>query len=179
MEEQILDHKHNDFRKFSHHIGFSFPTPVVIAAAFFGLIGFIVILVYPIAGLMVVGFFGYICSSTYGFEMDWPKNRCREYTRVFGIKRGEWVPLSDRPYVSVLHDEVGNSVASLSNRITSYTETKYNVYLLSETHRTRMLVKMFDKKDTASEYARHLAVGAQLQFAVYSPQVSARTRQRR
>lgn len=179
MENNILDFKANPFRKFNHHIGFSFPTPVVIASSFFALIGLVVALAYPIVGLLILVFFGYIGTNTYGFEMDTAHKRCREYTAVFGFRRGSCIPLSDLPYVSVLHENMGSSVASLSNRITTYTETKYNVYLLSKTHRTRLLVRIFHQKDEARAFAENLAEGAGLEYAVYSPQVSSRTRERR
>lgn len=179
MENKILDFPTKPLRKFSHHIGFSFPTPVVIASAFFSLIGLVVALAYPIVGLLILVFFGYIGTNTYGFEMDSAHNRCREYTAVFGIRRGSWIPLSDLPYVSVLHENMGSSVASLSNRVTTYAETKYNVYLLSKTHRTRLLVRIFPQRDEARAFAENLAEGADLEYAVYSPQVSSRTRQRR
>lgn len=175
----ILDDNHSNTRIASYRAGFSFAIPVVIVGAVIGVLGLLTLLIAPIVGALMAGFGGFIATSSYGFQLDKKRNRCREYTSVFWIKRGTWINLDNLPDVSILSGKSGFVVRSMSNRATDSTTVNYTVYLLSKTHRTKVMVKKFEDRSLAQEFAEGLAISLNRDLKKYSPAVSAKTMRRR
>lgn len=98
---------------------------------------------------------------------------------MFGIKSGKWKPLNKMPYLAVIKSKSGMTTYSRSNRSTSYIEEKYEVCLLSETHRQRMTVQKFNTIEEAKAYCQELATQLNKEVVTFNPEVSAKTRSRR
>lgn len=175
----ILDDNHSNTRIASYRAGFSFAIPVVIVGAIIGILGLLTVLFVPVIGGFMTVAGGFIATSSYGFQLDKKRNRCREYTSVFWIKSGTWINLDNLPDVSILSGKSGFVVHSMSNRATDSTTVYYTVYLLSKTHRTKVMVKKFEDRSLAQEFAESLAMTLNRDLKKYSPAVSAKTMRRR
>ncbi|MFN2428515.1 MAG: hypothetical protein ABR574_00755 [Cryomorphaceae bacterium] len=175
----ILDDDHSKLPVITYRAGYSFAVSVVVVGAVIALVGLLTIFVAPIIGFFMVVAGGFLFSSTYGFQLDKKRWRCREYSSVFWIKRGDWISLDTLPDVSILSGKSGFVVRSMSNRATENTTANYTVYLLSKTHRTKVMVKRFEDHGRAKEFAESLAAEIDGNLKKYSPAVSAQTRRRR
>lgn len=175
----ILDDNYSNKRIANYRAGFSFAIPVVIVGTVIGVLGLLTVLFVPVIGGVMAAAGGFIATSSYGFQLDKKRNRCREYSSVFWIKRGTWINLDNLPDVSILSGKSGFVVRSMSNRATDSTTLNYTVYLLSKTHRTKVMVKKFEDRSLAQEFAESLAMTLNRDLRKYSPAVSAKTMRRR
>ncbi|MCZ4409807.1 hypothetical protein O3Q51_13385 [Cryomorphaceae bacterium 1068] len=160
-------------------MGYSFGNIQRIVSGVFLFFSLLLILVFPILGVPLSLFFGFALTSSYGFQIEAGRGRCREYTKAFGIKRGAWKNLTDFPFVAVLKSQKGYTTASMSNRTVTTTDPVFEVFLLSETHRTKAQVAEFKDQDTALTFAKEFATVIEKKYARYSPQLSAKSRRRR
>lgn len=177
--EEILDIDNHPLRKSSRRLGYAFGSIQRGVSAFFLLISVLMIFGVPILGVPLTLFFGFALTSRYGFQIDASKNRFRSYSEAFGIKRGTWQVLSDFPDVAILSTKKGTTTASMSNRTVTSTDVVYEVYMLSETHHTKVQVAEFKDQDKALAFAKEFATVVEKKYARYSPQLSARSRRRR
>ena len=123
--------------------------------------------------------FGFVLTSRYGFQIDCTKGKCREYAKAFWIKKGDWKNLTDFPFVAVLKSQKGYTTASMSNRTVTATNPFFEVFLLSETHRTKIQVALFKDLETAKSFAKEFASVVERKYTAYSPQISSSSRRRR
>jgi len=175
----VLDHDDLQTKVQTFRAGFSFAMPIVITGVVISLAGLLIALLSPIAGAIIFILGGLMCTASYGFQLDARNDRFREYTSVFGIKRGSWLKLSDYPDVAVLSGKKGTTVRSLSNRSTSTTEATFTVHLLTPTHRTRVPIKSFKEPAEAKDFAQHLASSLNKRSTSFSPKISEATMRRR
>ncbi|HKL40606.1 MAG TPA: hypothetical protein VJ894_08005, partial [Cryomorphaceae bacterium] len=124
-------------------------------------------------------FFVFAISGSYGFQIDASRQRFREYSQAFGIKRGEWKDLKYFPFVAILRSQKGHTAASMSNRTVTTIDEVFEVYLLSETHRTKAQVAEFRNLEKAQSFAKEFATVVEKQLVNYSPQRSPRSKRRR
>lgn len=162
---------------FSH--GLAFPTPAIILAVVLLLIGFISLFGNVYLGFALILISAYIISNTTGLEIDQVNQAVREYTSYFGIKMGEWKNLDDYPYVSVLKGSSGYKAYSRGQLTTTVKDKSYDAYLLSKSHRSRLLVKSFQQEDKAQQAVDSLRAAMTIEQVEYKPVVSAKTRARR
>lgn len=139
----------------------------------------LLILVFPILGVPLSLFFGFALTSSYGFQIEAGRGRCREYSKAFGIKRGAWQQLADFPFVAILKSQKGYTAASMSNRTVTTTDPIFEVFLLSETHRTKIQVAEFKDLEKARSFAKEFATVVERKYTTYSPQISQSSRRRR
>ena len=130
-------------------------------------------------GVALLLFFAFIVTAEYGFQMDAAKGQFREFSKVFGIKRGAWKNLSDYPFVAILKSQKGHTTASMSNRTVTTTEPAFEVYLLSETHRSKVQVAEFKDLEKAKSFVKEFATVVKRKYTTYSPQISQSSRRRR
>jgi hypothetical protein len=176
---EILDIDDHPLRKSSRRLGYSFGNIQRIASGVFLFFSLLLILVFPILGMPLSLFFGFALTSSYGFQIDAGRGRCREYSKAFGIKRGAWQQLADFPFVAVLKSQKGYTAASMSNRTVTNTDPVFEVFLLSETHRTKIQVAEFKDLEKAKSFAKEFATVVERKFTTYSPQISQSSRRRR
>ena len=162
-----------------NRIGFSFATPIIIAGVVISIAGFAATIETPLLGVVLALGSMFLWTSSYGIEIDIQQNRFREYGSMYGIKKGEWKSLDKVPFITVLRGRTGMTVYSRSNRATSDIDDRYEVYLLNQSHRAKILVQRFDSKKQALTYAEKLAVKLEKKIVQYSPAVSEKTQSRR
>lgn len=175
----VLDHDNLHSKVQTYRAGFSFAIPIVITGAVIALAGLLIAMISWVIGSIIFILGGLMFTATYGFQLDARNDRFREYTSIFGIKRGAWLGLSSYPDVAVLSEKKGNTVRSLSNRSTSTAEAMFTVHLLTPTHRTRVPVKSFKDPAEAKDFAHRLASSLRKEFTRFSPKISEATRRRR
>jgi hypothetical protein len=163
----------------SHHIGFSFAFPLIVFGICAIILGVSVVANNPIWGLGLIGAGGFVASSTYGSQIDKARNQYREYSAYFGIKSGAWKPLEKMPFISILSSRSGFRIHSLTDRTTTALRDDFDVCLLNESHRHKVIVQKFKSKVEALEYAKVLSEKLDIPYANYSPKMSEKTRNRR
>jgi hypothetical protein len=160
-------------------IGNPFPIPVLIIGVILTLGSLLVVAESSLVavGFVLVGLL--IWTSSYGTEIDITNRRYREYTSFFGLKRGQWFGLEDMPYLAILKSRSGNTVYSRSNQSTTDLDDYYDVCLLNETHRKRVVLMRFKSNDEASKYAQNIESKLGLTLTQFNPVVSEKTANRR
>lgn len=159
-----------------HRHGFSFAFPIVIVSVVITIAGIVEINENPILGIGLTLFCAFFWSSSYGVQIDISSQRLREYTSMYGIKKGNWKPLNNLPYITVIKSKSGMKTYSRSNRSTSYIEDMYEVCLLSENHRQKVPVKKFDTIEDAKSYSQDLAKELNKNIVVYKPSQNSKIR---
>jgi len=177
--EEILDIDNHPLRKSSRRLGYSFGTIPRIGSGVFLFISLLMSFGIPILGIPLSLFFAFALSSSYGFQIDAGRQRFREYSQAFGLKRGEWKNLNDFPFVAILKSQKGHAAASMSNRTVTTTDEFFEIYLLSETHRTKIQVAEFKDLEKAKSFAKEFATVIERKLTTYSPQISSSSRRRR
>ena len=159
--------------------GFSFVLPIIFGGGLLTLGGIITSIENPIIGLVMIAVGPFFWSSSYGIQIDPEQNRFREYGSFYGIKSGQWKPLDNVPFVSIVRGRSGTAVYSGTNKSTSIIDDRFQVCLLTSSHRSRIVVQKFEEKEEAEDYAKQLAFNLSKSFVQYNPVVSERTRNRR
>lgn len=166
-------------KKIIHKIGNSFPSHIYAIGLIFILSSFFLFLNNPVLALifLLVGMF--ICTSRYGVEIDLEKKKYREYGQIFCIKQGQWFDLTKMPYVSILKSKSGHLVYSRSNYSTANYDDGFDVCLLNESHKKRVVIKKCKTKEEALQFAKELESILDVKLVQFDPIISSRTAQRR
>src|SRR5690554_8117764 len=87
--------------------------------------------------------------------------------------------LDQFPYLTVLKSRKGTTLYSRSNRSTTIINDDYEVVMLNETHRVKVVVQSFEKKEKAMKFAEQFVLAYIKQLVKYNPVVSDATLRRR
>lgn len=124
---------------------------------------------------------GVALSFSYmGIQIDVKNHLYRNYISFFGLPIGTWKSLDIYTNTAVLRSLVKytsyyRGVIPLNTR-----ETYYEVYLLNESHREKLLVERLTNKEQAIVKAKSLANTLKIEYSqTYNPVISARSRARR
>jgi hypothetical protein len=153
--------------------------PIVIAGVAVTLAGIFATIENPLLGAGIVLLGSFMWSSSYGIQIDVEQNKFREYASIFGIKYGEWKSLDKTPFISIVKGRSGMTVYSRSNRSTSVVDDRYEVCLLNNSHRARVVIQKFENKNTAMNYANEIASKLDKTVVQFNPVVSQKTKSRR
>jgi len=141
-----------------------------------GLAGNTGIIIGPIC--LLIG--TYLAFSRYGVQFDPLLRTYREYRSYLGLKWGSWKSYELYPDMAVLRKNMTTRTESRHN-IVALTEKKtvYDICLLSQNHRKKLIVKQLSSSKLAQTHAKELAQELGLRFTTFSPAISAKTRARR
>lgn len=162
-----------------NRIGFSFMMPILIVGVTATIAGLVTAIQTPLLGIGLALIGSFIWSSSYGIQINVDQNKFREYASMFGIKYGEWKALEKTPFISVVKGRSGMTVYSRSNRSTSVIDDRYEVCLLNNSHRKRVVIQKFEDKSKALEYANQIASKLDKSVVQFNPVVSQKTKSRR
>ncbi|WP_417265638.1 hypothetical protein [Brumimicrobium sp.] len=160
-------------------IGSSFPFAVAIVGGVISFAGLLLLANLFLVGIVAMAIGAFFWSSTYGLQINDETQEFREYGSVLGLKRGDWKPLDQLPYLTVLKSRKGTTLYSRSNRSTTIINDDYEVVMLNETHRVKVLVQSFEKKEKAMKFAEQFVLAYNKQLVKYNPVVSDATLRRR
>ena len=150
------------------------------------IVGFVMILggilsitenIYLGIGMAILG--GFISLSGYGTQIDKSINKYREYSSLYGVKRGEWKSLDKYPFLSVLPSRTGMKIYSRTNQSTTNIDDSFDICFLSENHRGKIVIQKLSTKDEAIAYAEALSDDLNIPLTKYNPVISDKTKSRR
>ncbi len=110
------------------------------------------------AGIILVLIGAFFAFSFTGTTIDKEKNRCRQFTQLFGLfKVGDWEELSTFNEITFQKNESVFRVNSQSNRSISTKSNSYLIYLLSKFTQYKIVVKKCKDIDIAKFEANKLS----------------------
>jgi len=131
-------------------------------------------------GLLIAVVGGLICFTKSGVLIDCSNKRYKDYSSFYGIKQGKWESVTPYPFIAILHRNISTTAFSQGNRPgTTGSNIYYDIFLLNNTHRKKVLIKRLKDKEGAITEAKELAVKLDLEMTNYNPVVSSKTRVRR
>jgi hypothetical protein len=165
--------------KIKNKIGNSFPTPLIIVGVIAIIGSVLIILTNPILAiiLLLVGLF--LCTSSYGTEIDVTNKKYREYGSIYGLKSGSWFDLNTMPYLAILKSRSGYTMYSRSNRSTTNINDFYDVCLLNQSHRKKVVLMKFKSIEAALKVAGNLESQLGVELTQFNPVISEKTANRR
>ena len=153
--------------QFDH--GPSFPPPLRIGGGLFTLFGVIGATqgsVFAMA-LLLVGL--YILSSRTGIIIDSEHRQFKDYTQLFGLKKGKWVEMMNYPDVAVLRTKYSTDTMTRGMTHIKDSDVYFEVYMLTPRHRKRVLVSKHEGIGGAQEKAKELAASCGLNYVKFQP----------
>jgi len=162
-----------------NRIGFSFPVPILLIAGLFALAGIVSAVEIPLIGLALISISSIIWSGSYGFEINSKDSTYREYVSIIGIRRGQWFSLEKFPFVAILKVREGTVMYSQTNRSNTLIDDSFGVYLLTSSHRKRVLIKKLDTRIRAERYIGEIAPLINKEITNFSPKLTQKTKMRR
>lgn len=119
--------------------------------------------------LLLMGLF--MAGTTEGTQLDVEGKRVRSFLAVLGIKKGTWESLDQYPFLSVLRKNKGQTqgIPNTTAADVTFHFVQYEICLLSESHRKRLLVKIHDKKEAAQADAATLSALLGKPLVEFSP----------
>lgn len=143
-------------------------------------IGFVLLFKYPVFGACLMIFSFLFTTTYYGTEIDIQHRKIRTIICLYGLKKGEWEDLDTYPFLSVLKSKSGYTInSSRSSQSYNYVESKFDVCLLTLSHRKKIVIQRFGKQEQAEKLMREMAETIYKEVVTYAPVVSERTRSRR
>lgn len=132
------------------------------------------------AGLIIV-----VCILILNYkssvEIDLSKNKFRECGQLFFYTSGKWRNFSSYTDVAILtttktiKNEMNagmNAGVGLYQDSVSYNEKETAVYVLTQSHRHRVLIKVCKNYNAAEEFGKELAVELDKRYTVFNPKIS-------
>lgn len=160
-------------------LGRSFPPVTRFFSLPIALFGLYILFIAPILGITIVAVCSFIWSTSYGFETNKFTEEFREYGSALGIKWGKWQKMDQFPDITILTLKEGYTVRSRLYLSTTVMESYYGIYLLTSSHRTKILVNKFKDLQKAKDFITPIALELNKEVVQYNPAISERTRMRR
>lgn len=156
-------------------LGFLFgPTLRFIGAIM--MLGGVLLFIYSYLASMVFLLIGAFLSTTKNHILfDRAKGRYKVYTNYLGLKIGQWESLETFVDVAVLGGQEGYILHSRTNQMHKDVNKVVRVFLLSKSHRTKLLVGTFQKAQDAEQRALALEEYLGVRYTHYAPEISRAT----
>lgn len=138
------------------------------------------VMINMLSGLLVpVGLL--FATSVNGVLLDPTSRRMKQYTRYFGVKAGNWEPVSPYPDLVILRRRLKSEATSYwsGSRGEISDNTYFDVCLADQSHRKKIEIVRLKGEDIARKKADEIAAAFGLEVKPYSPVISARSRARR
>ena len=155
-----------------NRIGFSFPGLIVFMGFTAMLSSLFIMVESPILGLLVLILGSFLGTSSYGSEIDVINNRFREYGSVFGIKKGKWFNLNSMPFLGIFKSRSGYLIYGRSTNSTTVIDDYFDVCLMSNSHRKRIVLQKFKTKEEALNFTEMLEKKIEVKLTTFNPLLS-------
>ena len=142
-------------------------------------VGFGAVVTGRLLGLLALVFGYWLTFRSSGTEIDILTRRYRPFTRSFGVKKGKWQSYASYPDLAVLRGKEGFTAYSRGMVELNMAETVYDIYLLSEDHRRKLILNRCSSTQTAEDEGKELAEQMGLSWTSYNPKLSQATRLKR
>ena len=159
--EQTIDSKIENF----------FPPGLVIVGYVFMLFSLISIIGNNEKGLGIgLALLGILLSfTTTGVRIDKENKKYMSYNRFYGIEFGKWKSMENICFLSILTKNLGYAIRSQGQLGDESTAKHYEIYLLNENHRFKLLINRTKSKNKSTEYAKELEEQLGFKLVTYSP----------
>ena len=132
-----------------------------------------------VIGSVLIGVGGYFCFSRYGVQIDWDKQRIREFSTYFGVKKGKWLDLNIFKGVAVLQsNHIGRGFSRAQVGIT-FKETFFNVTILDKKHLKKLVIRRFGSNAEAVAFMKQFSELSKIEVVKYAPQLSKQSIERK
>ncbi len=166
--------------KLEWETGALFPPALAFVGKLVFAIGLVSILFAPLFGVFVLAVGGYVGFGKTGVELLPEQDKYREFTKIFWFRFGKPKSYKDFPFLSVMRTKLTSSAYSLTNRSASTgSDLYYDVYMLSQSHRSKVLIRRFSALHDAKVSAQELGAILSKEVVMYSPVISAASRAKR
>lgn len=165
--------------KITSRMGFSFPFHILLGSISMSVAGIVAVFENPLLGIGLIVVGSFFWSSSYGSQIDFDKGVFREFGTIFGIKRGEWKKLEKLKDVTILVGQQKTAIMANVVQVGTSTDDRYEVCLLNESHRVRIVIQKYKDLEEAKTFAASLATKMNGSVVKYSPAISQKTRNRR
>lgn len=155
-------------------LGKAFTAPAVFGGYLFLALGVIAALTGSLIGLGIALLGAFIVFTSNGVIIDVSNKKIKTYTSYFGIKTGAWKALSDFPFVCIFKSNKSYTALSRANVAMTDKITSYDVFLLTEKHREKYLIKNVPTEESAIQYAKQIASILGIELVKYNPVVLSR-----
>ncbi len=148
------------------------------AGSYVGLVGGVILLlfsgVWASMGIGLVLILGalYILTTRSGIKINKELKTYQAYASYYGIVVGEWKSLEKFTDIAILKGRMSSSMVSRGNARISAIETVYKVYLLTQSHRSRLFIRSFEAAHPAEELMKDLSQDLGLEKVTYNPKKS-------
>jgi hypothetical protein len=161
-------------------IGKSFPPAMRYAGMLSIVLGGLSIYLSPLLGLIVVLLGLFLTFTTQKVRVNIQDNSIKLYHSLFGIESGKSHSLDAFAYLSVLSSKVVTRVQSRAGVFSeSSADNFFDVYLLSKTHRNKVLLARFKVRNEAEVKAKEFSLKLKREVVIFNPQLSQSSSQKR
>lgn len=157
----------------THSFGKSFPPSLTFSGYVFMTIGIITLFSQIIIGsiLLIIGAFVGFTKS--GIQINLEDHSYRDYNSFGGLKQGKWKSLSPYKYITLLvAKEVSATLSASNRRAITGSNTYYDICLLNDNHRKKLVIKRIKDKQLAASEVRELSALLHLPLTKYHPNAS-------
>ena len=147
--------------------------------------GFMILgVVSSVLTVSAVGVFGillgvFLSLTHYGVKLDTANKRLKQYFSVFGIRTGKWEDVYLYPYLCIMKSNTSYTAYGQTSIGSTYSDTSFDVYILDKTHRNKIKLQTFSDQEKALANAKALAQKVGIEYTIYNPPISAKTKSRR
>jgi hypothetical protein len=161
------------------YIGKLFQSTMVFGGYVLLLLGVLFLLPSPILGLVLLVIGLLVAFSTQGSEINITENKYRLYTKYVFVKTGAWKSITKYKQITIISSRLSSSTFSRGNRELTNTEQYFDVVLLNETHRKKLVLSRSKDKTEAKKSLQLFETKLELTACVYSPLISEKTKRRK
>ncbi len=162
----------SSFAMINNHIGYLFNFPIRIggfALMFMGLVVTMGMGFYIAAGILLLLGGAYFALTASGIDIDPDTKAVRHYTRYFGIKYGRWNEYPTYPHICIISKERKRKPFREHSTEDPENPYQYELYLVSRSHRGKVLLQILYNKEKAKQVADRLAGEMGIEVAEYNP----------
>lgn len=163
-------------------IGYLFNFPIRIGGMLMMLLGIAITLTGiwgVVGGLALIFVGGYFAFTATGISIDLENKAVRHYTRLYGLLRGNWNEYPTYPNICIIRKN--RKKKSRFDFAEAETESPYQfeIYLVSRSHRGKVLLQIHDTREQAEIVAKHFAEEMNCELVEYTPPNRTKTREHR
>jgi hypothetical protein len=111
----------------------------------------------------------FLATAKNGIILDQENNKYKKTVFFLGLELGNWKSLSHFTDISILSFNKGITALSRGQRATTFSNKVFEVYMLTENHRERIILKRYKQEDKATVSAQDLAYKLGMEFNIFSP----------
>jgi hypothetical protein len=156
----------------NNHLGYVFNFPIRMGGFTLMFIGIVVTIgmgFYIVAGVLLIAAGAFFAFTSSGIDIDLHAKAVRHYTRYFGLKFGRWNEYPTYPNICIISKERRQQRFREQNALQAENPYQYEIYLVSRSHRGKVLLQRIFDKEKAKQVANRLAGEMSLELVEYNP----------